>query len=512
MGVESQVVDFVMNLTLDKFKQQADEAEGYFDDLAKSSKTAFKRGLAENAARAFTRVGHLVEKVKELTQPFVEHVQTMETYRKETGMTAQETHDFSEEVVRATARYGIALNRVGMIATFVSKGLKKGHAEVVRMAGSLSDLGDTTGLTDETARDLAFTLTRQFGVAAPVATKQIHVLAAAARQAKVPLEDVASVLAENTEALRFEEIGVATRQLGSLATSLLEVGATKGQVSSVVGAISDLESGLRLRVDAQGLPQVMQTLAVDVGRIREQERKGQITHHQYERSMQKLSSTYGVGVFELEKLEEAGVAFSRSQVAMDEARAKSLIELEAENQERASAMTKFHKRGQHLMAGLNKTFNELWGPNAAIWGGLGEASDWAMDKAEELVEIWKEVEPILSVVLKTIDELVHKSAVERITEHAKGLGVKPGAAYDQATKGDPFSQRQLSAPVSSAPSPQEQAKNDTKNTQAMKDVGNAVEGVRTALQEMNRQTGNARFQDTSRGRSRSTNLYRTVTG
>lgn len=372
MGKESQIIDFVFQAQTGKFRKELEKTIDKFIDMEKAANTALGKAVAKGGVQAAKGISKFLEILIEASGPWLEHVQTMEDYRKQAGLTREEISAFSAEVVSSSTKYGVALNRVATMSAFLSKGLGRSRTEAAKLSAAMADIGDATGLTDETAMNFAHTLSRQFNLSASKSIKITHALGEQARSAHVPLEDVISVLNENKEALMSLPIGESTKQLGSLTTSLMESGATLEQTIGIIEKFGDTESRIFKSFMSSGgnVEESLRIVTQEVKRLNEQYEVGAMDHIQYSINLERLGRAFDLSRFQILKASEAVDLMGKKMAIFDEAEKKSAVEIQETNLSRLSTLASFSKRMEFLKAGFGKWFEDMYGPNAAIWGWL----------------------------------------------------------------------------------------------------------------------------------------------
>jgi hypothetical protein len=391
MGAETQVLDFIFKLQVGPFRKSADALTRSFDRLEDKVQGAFKKGFVKMGGLAAKGISVLTKVLELSFDEWSKHTMMMEKYRKEASLTKQEAGDFSMQVISASARYGVALTRVGMIATSISKGLGKSRGEAVKLAAAMGDLGDVTGMTDETAVSLSETFFRQFNLSATDSSKSIHGLAEMAREAHMPMEEMGNIIGRNAEALRVLPIKEAAKQLGALAATMREQGASVEQIDGVVAKFGDTNSRLYKTFIGLGksVPKTIDFMGQKVKFLREQFQKGAIDHTQYEVNLSRLGQQYDLSRFQLEKMADSVGGLEGKMKSFDEVDKLSAEELQKRNESRATSFTKFGKRLESLKSGFAKYFDSLWGPNAAIWGALDQWMDKISDVADAVDKFWQ---------------------------------------------------------------------------------------------------------------------------
>lgn len=398
MGKESQIIEFVLTGSHKNLLSSLGKAEKGMDDLAEKTESLFLKGFAKSGKGVLMGVTALTKLVEKAIVPFAEHVETMEKYRKEAGLTQGEIADFSAEVISSSTKYGVALSRVASMAAFVGKGLGKGREKAVQLSAAMANLNDATGATDETTGRLSSVLFRLFNVEAEKTENLMYGIAEVARESHVPLEDINAALADNKDALRALPIGRSIKEFSSFVATMIEAKAGTEQYYEVLQNLGNVESNTRKKFDAivdagGGMKEFMQDLTKQVEVFRGQLDAGTISQASYERSLYKLGENFGLHRFTMEKMADSYGNMSSRMQTFDEIQAKSVEENRKNTDARLSALARLGKKTETWTAAIAGYFEELWGPRAGVWGHLHTLMDGiekifvAADQANYLIKL-----------------------------------------------------------------------------------------------------------------------------
>ncbi len=394
---EKQVLDFIISASKKSFDKEMKALHTDLSNMEQEVDSIFHKatlGGARSFVGSLQTASHWAGK---LVEPFAEHVMNMEQYRKEAGLTQDEIADYSQEVISASTRYGVALSRVANMSKFAAKGLGDGRLEAVALSASMADLADFTGIADETIAEMATNTFRLFNIEGEKTQNLMYGLAEVARQSHVPFEDIALALNQNADALRAMPFEQSVRDMGVFISSMIQSGAQAQHYNEVLRQLGDTNSTLRLRFDAivqsgGGMQELMGDLGFQVDHLRSQVADGTISHQAYERSLQNLAQNFGVSQFTLEKMADSWDNMSGSIEAFDDIQNKSVEENRASFEERASALTRFTKRWEQSQNKIMGVMENLWGPNSAIWGWLGNL----LDTFDEAIAKFNVLDPFAS--------------------------------------------------------------------------------------------------------------------
>jgi hypothetical protein len=524
VGKERQIVEFILEGSHKKLTKSLGKAQDKLKDLADKTDSLFMKSVSKAGRGIIGAMGMLSEVTGKLIAPMVSHVGTLEQYRKEAGLTFAEIHEFSSEVISSSTKYGVALSRVSTMATFIGKGLGTAREQAIKLSGAMTDLGDFTGATDETLGDLSRDLHRLFNVEAERAQNLMYGLGQVARDSHAPLEDVAAALANSEEALRVLPIEESTKQLGSFVAVMIESGAEAKHYNEVLGQLGDTSSASRLKFDAivqsgGGMREFMQDITRQVDVFRGRLQDGTVTQAGYNRAIENLSTNFGLSSFTMEKMADSWDNMSDRTRAFDVVQGKSVEENRAAMEARASGLTRFGKKMEAYKNTVMGYFNDLWGPDSAIWG-------WLTDVTEGVEKfIVKTTDAIATVHNlytgdKNIVDFVAKNDFERYTQEkgiikarvnlmqAKGLDVE-ASRYGKEQLADlekRYQGRDIEVPPAVAPSPDQAAEDNSELTAAMKEVAANTRSMKSSNEELARKARleGARSNGINGGRNRAT--------
>jgi len=521
MGIESQVLSFIVEVHKRNFDKNIRSIEKRLEEFEENAKTVFDKGLLA-AGKAGVKALDSIRTVLEHTLPqWVEHADTMNLYRKEAGLTREEIQEFSNEVILSSSRYGVALSRVAHMARFVGKGLDEGREKAVRLSSAMADLSDWTGATDDSINDLTFTLYRQFNVQASKTQNMLYGLTFAARDANVPLEDIVRTLGGSAEALRSLPIEQAIRDFGALAIGMTKAGATGSQVQEIMSQLGDTKSPLRqlFRSSGKDILQFTENLRYQVQNLRDQLKLGRIDTDQYDVSVSQLASNYNISSFSIEKFADSYDHLGGTIKAFDEVMNKSTEENRKRLEGEGSALTKFSKRLETWKSGFYKTFEDLWGPKSAIWGWLEDVMDGMEDFATEIDKTSKTAKKFgigfeaaegwLGVLgLRKRRELNVEEMMKGFPEISPRKNVEGRADYSRMSTEDrvhlfmnQMKAKEIVQP-SAAPSPDQVSRNDTETLQATKDMASSMRRIEENQRQALRQSKLESLSSTGSGNSR----------
>lgn len=177
-----------------------------------------------------------------------EWYEMIQSTRKELGLTSPETDKFGADVLSMTAKYGVAMDRVGNIARFVGQGTDIARGGVVKLAGALANISDASGASEESVKRFGFMLNRTLGMSTDMTEKVSTGVLAIARSSHVSMEDLQGDLLSARDALFIasKDIGgpEATKSFAALAAGMREAGAESQDVRAVMAKLQDRSSKL----------------------------------------------------------------------------------------------------------------------------------------------------------------------------------------------------------------------------------------------------------------------------
>lgn len=177
-----------------------------------------------------------------------EWYQQIQDTRKALGLTEPDTKKFGMEVLGMTAKFGVAMDRVGNIARFVGQGTDVARSGIVKLAGALANISESSGASEDSVKHFGFLLNRTLGLSTEMTARVSTGILAVARSGHVAMEDLQNDLMAGRDA-----IFVASKQIGgpeainrfaALATGMREAGAESRDVQAIMGALTDRSSKL----------------------------------------------------------------------------------------------------------------------------------------------------------------------------------------------------------------------------------------------------------------------------
>lgn len=121
---------------------------------ARAARAAYKD--LEKALVGFTQIagreffGFMQTRATEAFEAWKSHYITVVEWRREFAHAAEDVEDFSTRVIGASAKYGGSLRTVTEVSMLMSRGLKRGSAQVDEIAGKIGQLERLTGASGET--------------------------------------------------------------------------------------------------------------------------------------------------------------------------------------------------------------------------------------------------------------------------------------------------------------------------------------------------------------------------
>jgi hypothetical protein len=298
-----------------------------------------------------------------------------EKYARATGMTRDETREFSAEIISASSKYGVALDKVQNMANFLGKGMKGARKEVARFAGDLSNFADLTESGEENTQQLARVMTRRMGMGFDQTEKAMFGYRAMAKEAGIETSELTQLLAENENFIRVKGkkgAELMAAQGAAMAASMREAGFDFTHTQEVMRALGDQESKLMDH---------FRTAGFDVTKLAFQ-MKG-LTNTldpnnpaAYEKAISDMEQTFGISRQAIEAMAASADDINNKMETYTDTTAQDLVKLRADLEDSAGPLKKLERSWNKVVNSMTGVLNDILFPALEFW----------IDKIEMIVQ------------------------------------------------------------------------------------------------------------------------------
>ena len=379
-GTTGGVDEVLRKLTLEKGQKVGAFTSG-LAKMFESFPTATRGAMALSGVlgKGLTfAIDGLTKVVNKAFESWKEFTVQQEEFARATGMSQDQVREFSVEVISASSKYGVALDKVQNMAHFVAKGYKGAQKEVVRFSGAISNFADLTGSGEEETGKLARALSRRLGMGFEGAEKAMFGYRAIAKSARIETSELTQVLSENENFLRVKgKKGVAlmSAQGAAIAASMRESGAEVDSVREVMSALGDQNSRLMDHFRTSGF---------DVTKLSKQMRNLTSTldpSHPaaYEKAISDLESTFGVSRQAIEAMANSADGIGKKMDIYRETTGRELVDLRNELEQTTGPLKKLERSWNRVMNSMTGVLNSTLLPALQFW----------VDKLDDVIKGWE---------------------------------------------------------------------------------------------------------------------------
>lgn len=303
-----------------------------------------------------------------------DHFLRMEEFRKSAGLSRVEVQDFSADVLSATGKYGIALDKVTQTTFFLRTGLSRSSKELASLAAGMENFNNLTNTSTDTTQALGRVLLMQLDVPDKVFQKSLFGIRNVARESGVLTDSLMGSVSGASDFIRSrgKENAVAlTGQAAAISAAMQKQGASISNVNEVLSALGDQTSGLANLYKVSG-----DDLGDFTSRFNElyqlTKSSNTVTAAMAEQS---LAERFGLSKEASQALAESIGHITQFQAMFGKTLDKDLKTLEQQEEAMLGPVDRLGRQWTKILTELAKAANSVFGPGSVFFEAVSQMSD-----------------------------------------------------------------------------------------------------------------------------------------
>jgi hypothetical protein len=369
MAIESQVLNFIFSakdagftaLTnkvsafMNRLYGQTKDVAGGAPQVGRLFKTLFGDPknvdqFANSMTTSIKGVSLLSKTVKYLVDIGVDYQEMLIGIRKNLMSNSKEASAFGQQMLEGSARYGVAMNKIGLIATAMAHGTDVARANSVTLAAALGNIAERTDLSTESTAKFGQMLTSVNGMAMFGTKKTVQAMFAlqeVASASNMSMENMVQTVMDSQDPINAlgGDTKKITQKFVDLAGAINHSGGSMGTAKKVMSEVS--KEGTRLNAVFKGNDQSFRKMS-EIMRHLVISSKGNLNN------LQDQAAQYGLTTTEAMELAAAQEHITENEGKFATAMGASEADIQAIQEQRMGTWEKAGYQFSKLMGGVKQ--------------------------------------------------------------------------------------------------------------------------------------------------------------